>query len=260
MANSPRSFRLHYMMARSLYEQDALGNIDRVIAEDEAACMILSPLPPSRSIEFPSAYLGVYYATKADLVAPGQRTAWLEKSLASLLNARGISQAVEKAYDDIQRAHGSLTARSGDPQLYLYLAATEMKLGKFQDAVEALRYGLGINPRTLALYDGLNQAYSQMGELPQAVTAMEEKALTDNFQAATMRALRALYQQIPDGQCAFVASGAGWQLNTEGCARVKSDFCVAYGEVAQAYRKARIPEGAQWAQAAGRARFGCVVQ
>jgi tetratricopeptide (TPR) repeat protein len=217
----------------------------------------LRPSRRARSIEFPAAYLGVYYATKADLAAPGQRTAWLEKSLASLLKAREISQAVEKVYDGVQRAHGSLTARSGDPQLYLYLAATEMKLGKYQDAVEALRYGQGINPRTLALYDGLNQAYAKMGDLPKAVTAIEEKAVTDNFQAATMRALQELYRQMPDGQCAFVPGGAGWQLNAEGCPRVKADFCAAYAELAQAYRSARLPEGAQWAQDSGRTRFGC---
>jgi protein O-mannosyl-transferase len=82
LPNSLHSFRLHYMLGRALFAQDAPGEIDRAIAEQEAACQILSPLPPAKSIAFPATYLGVYYATKADLVSTEQRTEWLEKSLA----------------------------------------------------------------------------------------------------------------------------------------------------------------------------------
>jgi hypothetical protein len=53
LPNSPQSFRLHDILARAQYQQDAFRNIDRAIAEGEAACMILSPLPPWRSITFP---------------------------------------------------------------------------------------------------------------------------------------------------------------------------------------------------------------
>ena len=126
------------MMARALYQQDAAGNIDRAIAENEAAVLILSALPPSKSIAFPAEYLGAYYATKADLVGAGQRTEWLEKSRSTLLKAREISQAIEQEYDGVQRAHGVLLVRATDQLLYLFLADTDVKLGRYQDAVEAL--------------------------------------------------------------------------------------------------------------------------
>jgi tetratricopeptide (TPR) repeat protein len=256
LPNSPRSFRLHYMLGRALFAQDAPGEIDRAIAEQEASCRILAPLPPARSIAFPATYLGVYYATKADLVSPEHRPEWLEKSLAILLQAREISQALEKDYDDVQRAHGSLTVRNADQQLYLALARTYVKLGRYRDAVEALLYARGLDPRTLSVYDGLALAYSTMGDLPMAVRAMEAKAVTDNFQMPTMFAIRGLYQKMPDGQCAFTPGG---QFNLEGCTRVKGDLCAAYADVAQAYRDARVPEGAQWAQDAGRQRYGCEI-
>ncbi len=257
LPEAPRSFRLHYMMARALYQQDAAGNIDRAIAENEAAVLILSALPPSKSIAFPGEYLGAYYATKADLVGPGQRTEWLERSRSTLLKAREISQAIEQEYDGVQQAHGVLLVRATDQQLYLFLADTDMKLGRYQDAVEALRYAQGINPGQLDVYDRMSKAYTAMGQPAHAVIAIEEKALVDKFQGPTMRDLQGLYRQIAEGQCAFVPGGAGWQLNVDGCPRLKVDFCGASAELAQAYRDARIPEGVQWAQAAGKQQFGC---
>jgi protein O-mannosyl-transferase len=252
LPNSQRSFRLHYMLAQALYQQDEAGNIDRAIAEEEAACMILAPLPPARSITFPPTYLGIYYASKAQLVNPGERTAWLEKSRTALLKAREISQALEKDYDKIQLAHGRLMVRDCDAQLYLSLGSTCMKLGRYQEAVDALRYAQGVNPGALELYDGLSQAYSAMGDLPRAVVAMEEKGLVDHFQLPTMQAMHDLYQKVPAGRCAFVQRGAGWQLNMAGCPRVKDDFCGAYAALAQAYGDARISQGVTWAQNAER--------
>ena len=50
------------------------------------------------------------------------------------------------------------------------------------------RFGKGINPKTLEVYDGLNLAYSAMDDPSMAVVnSMEEKALVDNFnQAVTL--------------------------------------------------------------------------
>jgi tetratricopeptide (TPR) repeat protein len=260
VSTSPRSFRLHDMLAKSLFEKDPNGNIERIIQEQEKAWAILAPLPPSRSTSFTPTFLGVYYATKADLVSPADQQFWYEKSLTMLLKAREISQALEKKYDEIQRAHGAVTARSSNPQLYLHLANTYMHLGKYADAAETFRYAQGLNPRTLDVYDGLNLAYSGMGNFPMAVTAMEEKALVDNFQVETVRAIRDLYQRIPDGACAFVQRGGGSQFNLAGCPRLKGDVCTAFGDLAQAYREARLPIDARQVVDAGIQRYGCSLQ
>jgi len=253
----PRSFRIHDMLAKSLFEKDASANIDRIIQEQETSWKIVEPLPPERSSSFPPTFLGIYYATKASLVPAAQQGAWYTKSLEVLLEARAISQALEKAYDDLQRAHGSLTVRAANQQLYLNLANDYMNLGNYRDAVEALRYGKGVNPRTLEAYDGLSLAYSTMGNFPMAVTTMEEKALVDNFQPATMAAVRELYQKIPDGSCAFLERGANWQFNLEGCPRLKGDICFAFTDLAQAYRDARLPQDALQVQTAAAQRYGC---
>ena len=258
--HSPRSFRLHDMLAKALYEQDARGNIDRVIAEQEASWSIVANLPPARSSTFPPTLLGEYYVDKADMVDPAERNIWYRKSLQVLLRAREISQALERNYDALQRAHGPLRVRAGNPRLYFMLGKTYLNLGDFPHAIEALRFAKGMNPRTLEVYDGLVAAYIQTGDFPLAAVTMEEKALVDNFQPDTMTAIRELYRNIPDGVCAFIQRGGHWQTNLAGCPRLKGDVCAAFADLAGAYRDARLPRNVEQLQAAAIQRYGCPVQ
>ena len=244
---TPRSFRLHDLLAGALYRQDPQRNLDRAIAEEEKSWAILKPLPPARSSEFPPTLLGFYYSAKGDY----------SRSLAVLLAAREISQAVGKAYDEDQRAHGREPAPpAGLPQLYLTLANDYLHLGKYPEAVEALRYGRGLDPHELDAYDGLSLAYSAMGNLPMAAATMEAKAQLDGFQPATLAAIRDLYQKMPDASCAFVERGGQWQFNMA-CPRVRTDLCQSAAELVEAFTTAREPDEARhWKENAAQ-RFGC---
>jgi tetratricopeptide (TPR) repeat protein len=256
---TPESFRLHDMLAKALFEQDARRNIDRSIQEEEKSWAILVPLPPARSSEFPPAFLGIYYGAKADL-DPANSRAWYEKSLAVLEKAREISQAAEKAYDDVQRARGGAPAeRSGFAQLYFNLANACLNLGRYQEAIDALRYGRGLNPATLEAYDGLQVAYAATGNFRMAAVSLEEKAQVDGFQPATVAAIREVYRKIPDGACAFAQQGTAWQLNMS-CPVVKSDLCLAWSDLAQAYTEARQPAQSQALRDAAVSRYGCAAQ
>lgn len=258
IATAPRSYRLHQMLATELFAADARGNIDRVIAEQEAAWTTIARLPPERSSSFPPTYLGIYYAAKADLAAPAQQKVWYTKSLAVLLQAREISRVLEKEYDRRQRAHHPPPiVRAASPPLYIHLANAYVNLGDYADAAEALRYAKGLNPHTLEAYEGLSLVYSAMGDLPMAVVTMEEKALVDGFQPETVSAVRDLYQKIPGGSCAFLQQGAQWQIDLAGCPRVKGNLCLAFADLAQSYRDALEAQEAQQAQSAAILRYGC---
>ena len=234
-------------------------NIDRSIQEEEKSWAILAPLPPARSSEFPPTFLGVYYAAKADL-DPANSRAWYEKSLAVLEKAREISQAAAKAYDDLQRARGAPpTERSGFQQLYFNLANTCLNLGRYQEAIDALRYGRGLNPAALEAFDGMEVAYAAAGNLRMAAVSLEEKAQVDGFQPATLGAIREAYRKIPDGSCAFVQQGTAWQLNLN-CPVVKSDLCLAWSDLAQAYADARQPAQSRALRDAAVSRYGCAVE
>ena len=253
---TPESFRLHDMLAKALFEQDARRNIDRSIQEEEKSWAILAALPPARSSEFPPTFLGIYYAAKADL-DPANSRAWYEKSLAVLEKAREVSRAAEKAYDDFQRARGALpTQRAGFQQLYFNLANACLNLGRYQEAIDALRYGKGLNPAALEAYDGLQVAYAGTANFRMAAVSLEEKAQVDGFQPATVAAIRDVYRKIPDGACAFVQQGTAWQLSL-GCPPVKSDLCLAWSDLAQAYTDARQPAQAQGLRDGAISRYGC---
>ena len=256
LQTAPRSFRLHDMLAKALFEEDPARNIDRAIAEEEKSWEILEPLPPARSNEFPPTFLGIYYGVKASLAGPEQGRAWYLKSAAVLERARTISQALEKAYDGDQRAHGKpVTARSGFQQLYFNLANAYLNLGRFAEALEALRYGRGLDPRALESYDGMKIAYASMGHPEQAALALLEKAQIEGPQPATLAEIRDAYQKFPDGGCAVIQQDAGLQLNTE-CPRIKSDLCLAWSDLEQAYQEARQP-GAAAELRNLRVRSGC---
>ena len=256
---TPESFRLHDMLAKALFEQDARRNIDRSIAEEEKSWAILAPLAPSRSSEFPPTFLGIYYAAKADL-DPANSRAWYEKSLAVLEKAREVSRAAEKAYDDFQRARGALpTQRAGFQQLYFNLANACLNLGRYQEAIDALRYGKGLNPAALEAYDGLQVAYAGTANFRMAAVSLEEKAQVDGFQPATVAAIRDVYRKIPDGACAFVQQGTAGQLNMN-CPVVKADLCLACSDLAQAYTEARQPAQSQALRDAAVSRYRCAAQ
>jgi tetratricopeptide (TPR) repeat protein len=242
---APRSFRLHDMLAKALFEQDAQRNIDRAIQEEEKSWDIVKVLPPARSSEFPPLFLGIYYSIKGDYA----------KSLAVLLKAREISQAQEKAYDEEQRAHGRpLIARSGFAQLYFNLANDYLNLGRYPEAVEALRYGRGLSPMAADAYDGLVLAYNAMGNFQMAAVTLEARAQLDRFQPATMAAIHDEYRKMPDASCAFVQEALD-----PGCPRVKADLCQSSAELVQAFTDARQPEqAAEYRKAAG-TRWGCAV-
>jgi len=256
---TPASFRLHDMLAKALFEQDARRNIDRSIEEEEKSWTILAPLAPARSSEFPPTFLGIYYSAKAEM-DPANSRAWYEKSLAVLEKAREISQAAEKAYDHLQRARGgALAERAGFQQLYFNLANACLNLGRYQQAIGALRYGRGLNPAALDAYDGLQVAYAATGNFRMAAVSLEEKAQVDGFQPATVAAIREVYGKIPDGGCAFVQQGTEWQLNMR-CPVVKGDLCAAWADLAGAYTDARQPAQSQAVRETAVSRYGCTAQ
>ena len=236
---APGSFKLHEMLAKSLYDQDPRGNLDRAIGEEERAWAILRPLPPRLSTELTPAYLGVYYREKGDAVGgvgTPEGRAWYEKSVAVLERAREISRAAEAAFDEAQRASGKpLAARGASPDTYLNLTAALLGLGRYPEALEASRYALGLDPRRAESAEGMALAWMGMGRPREAAVALIERGLIEGFAPATAGSLFRLYQQIPGGECVLPYGPLAWD-----CPVLASDRCRASAELAAAHREARL--------------------
>jgi hypothetical protein len=239
--NAPRSARLHEMLAASLYEQDPVRNLDAAIASGEAAWEILRVLPVGEIYQQTPARLGAYYRLKGDAVGPPASREWYQKSAAVLERAREVSQAIEKAYDQAQLSHGKpLATRLAYQPVYADLGMAYMRLGRYTDAVGALRYGREVDPRTPALYDLLAAAYTAQGEPQSAAAALLEKIL---LLGATPEALGQVAGVYGEGSCA-IERGSGWMRLNEACPRIQADLCAAYRDLGDLLRQARLPEAA----------------
>jgi hypothetical protein len=241
VVTSPGSFKLHDMLAKSLYDQDPKANLDRAISEEERAWAIIEPLPPALATQLTPSFLGVYYRSKGDELggaSAGQGRVWYEKSRAVLLRARDISRAAEKEFDATQQAAGKpLSARGASQDLYLNLVAADFGLGQFAEALDAATYARGLDPRRPEAFDGMALAFFQLGRPQDAVVAVEQKGLVEGFSPATVRDLAGLYEKLPGGDCAIENQS---RLN-QACPLVARDLCRAATELTQAQREARMP-------------------
>jgi tetratricopeptide (TPR) repeat protein len=173
--SAPRSFRVHEMLAHALHEQDPRGNLDAAIAEEEQAWGILRGLPDADIPVATPMNLGGYYLEKGDAAGPSANM-WYEKAVAVLLKGREIAQAIEHRWEETQKAHNKpLAGRAASPNLYFNLGQAYGSLGRYQEALEALRFGRAIDPSQTQFYDSMAAAYAGLGRRDEAAMVMEEK-------------------------------------------------------------------------------------
>jgi len=189
---APRSFRVHEMLAQALHAQDAQRNLDQVIVEEERAWEILRVLPLAQIPVATPMNLGGYYLEKGD-AAGAAGNAWYEKAVVVLLRGREIAQAAERAWDDAQRAHGKpLRGRSASPNLYFNLGQAYGSLGRYQEALDALRFGRAIDPAQTQFYEPMAAAYAGLGRREEAAMVMEEKRTIEGGATQSCAALQDL--------------------------------------------------------------------
>lgn len=235
----PQSFKMHSMLARTLFEQSR-SNIDASIHEAEIAWGIVRRLPPERVFTQTPTNLGIYYREKGDQSGgPGtaEGHAWYLKSLAVLLEARTGSLAYGDAYDELQQAAGKpLAVRLERPDLYLALGLVYHGLGQYEQARDAYIYGRKLAPAELNFYSSLAANYLSGGNLQWAAIAMEEKMILDGAQPETVAFLRDLFKKLPHGGCALTEDHGVYKLNI-GCPAV--NMCLAWIDFAQTYFQGR---------------------
>jgi hypothetical protein len=248
VATSPRSARLQDLLATSVYAADPAHNLDAAITAEERAWQILEPLPPDRIQQQTPARLGAWYRLKGDASGAAGHP-WYERSAAVMLRAREASQAIEHAYDQAQLAHGKpLATRLAYQPVYLDLGITMLRLGRTAEAIDALRYGREVDPRTPATYDLLADAYVAQGEPRRASVILLGKTLLLGATPEGMARLEKLYG--PES-CAIQKGNGFVQLN-DTCPQVREDLCAAAQDLAVLLRNARLPDAA--AQFEARAR------
>jgi tetratricopeptide (TPR) repeat protein len=205
------------------------------------------------------ASLGTFYDAKGD--AAGAKTAegraWFEKGLELLLRAREASETADKVFDEMQVRHGKpLVPRPGYQPLYFALGGTYARLGRYGEAVEAYRYGIGLKPEAPDFYMNLAKSCFAAGDTGSAVVAVVEKAALSGFSKTTLSEIRKAYENAPDGGCAVIPVGDRLQLNLE-CPRLRSDLCLAYRDLREQFLAARDPARADAFRAEAIEKYTC---
>ncbi|MGA7238956.1 MAG: hypothetical protein WBY44_24955 [Bryobacteraceae bacterium] len=236
---SPASFKLHGMVARTLFEKN-ISNIDEAISEAEEAWEIVRRLPPAQVFTQTPTNLGVLYRIKGDtLGGPGTPggAEWYRKSVRVLEEARRDSQIAGDAYDNLQEAKGKpMAVRLERADLYLNLGFAYHGLGLYEQARDAYVYGRQLTPDDLDFYNALAANYLDGGNPSWAAISLEEKLMLDGGQPKTVTALRAVLTRLPATDCVLQVEGGKTKLNV-GCPA--ANICLTWTDLAQSYFKGR---------------------
>jgi tetratricopeptide (TPR) repeat protein len=166
---SPNSFKLHRLLAASLFESDpAHSKIDQVIAEQEKSLALIDSLPAK--LRPPDAYrlAGYYYLVKGDQKR-GQGRAAYERALQALLRCLEI--------DQVARPSSALSA--GDSQAYLLLSVAYLRLNEADQAYDAVSKARALDPLNPQVYRQLSDVYAHQRRNEEAdIASMQASAIT----------------------------------------------------------------------------------
>ena len=189
---SPNSFKLHRLLATSLFESDPVhSNIDQVLAEQEKSVALLDSLPSALSR--PDAYrqAGYYYLVKGDRVREQGHAqdapAAYQRALQALQRCVSIDRASRASY----RSTGNPITSAlpdGDSQAYLLLSIAYLRLGDLVKAYEAVTKARALDPLNPQMYRQLADVFLHQHRnndaevasmLASAITSLQERKWQD---------------------------------------------------------------------------------
>lgn len=183
---SPNSFKLHRLLATSLFESDAANsNIDEVIREQEASLALLDSLPAA--LNTPDVYrqAGYYYLIKGDQLRDhdiSQSKLFYERALRVLLRGVSIDQIGREKYRSRVNSKFYRTSE-GDAQADILLSISYVRLDDLKSAYDAAERARNLDPLNPQAYRQLAAVFHRQHRndetevaltLESAITAIEE--------------------------------------------------------------------------------------
>jgi tetratricopeptide (TPR) repeat protein len=246
----PASYKAHMALASSLVTP-ANARLDDAIAEIEKAFAILSGVPDDLNSPAPYIDAGSYYGQKGKSVArrnadgaleiTPQSRLWYNKALETLLHARRIEAANNRANRRREQMRGRTYKDNGWYELYLELAAVYLRLSEPRKALDALREGGKYKP-VPEYFEKAAEAHAALGDLRQAAIDLSAAVVMDPDELQIAVKLARQYQQTDHGGCALGADGRGLNID---CPIVHDNLCTGSGQVASLYDEAGMEAAAE---------------
>jgi tetratricopeptide (TPR) repeat protein len=180
---SPHSFKLHRLLATSLFESDpSHTNIGQVIAEQEKSMALLDSLPAALSSPDVYRQAGYYYLVKGDQVRGDDRAqdapAAYQRALQALQRSVSIDQVSRASYRSSGNPITSALSE-GDSQAYLLLSIAYLRLGDPVKAYEAVSKARALDPLNPQMYRQLSDVFlHQRRNVDAEVASMQASAIT----------------------------------------------------------------------------------
>lgn len=257
----PDSFRVHYALAKTLYERGA-EYLDQAISEAETAQAILErSAPPALPIP---AYvvqdLGVYYEAKARSVASAAETlSWRRKAAEALERATAWYRIANEDHRRIELKRG-LRAEEiidvGVASVYVQLGGIYQQLGQGREAVAAFLQARHLAPRDADVHEALSAAYAQLGQTEDAILSLLQAFMFDPGRQSIWSQLVPLYERLDPGGCAFTRVGEEYRFDNA-CPIARRHICQAFARQIEVFREAHLWTAAEELQQNARRDYGC---
>jgi protein O-mannosyl-transferase len=159
---SPNSFKLHRLLAASLFESDTgRSNIDQVIAEQEKSLALIDSLPAKLSPLDAYRQAGYYYLVQGEHSPAQSAPAAYKRALQVLLRCLEIDQAARPS-----------SLSGGDSQAYLLLSIAELRLENVGLAYDAVSKGRALDPLNPQMYRQLSDVLAHQRRNEEASVAL----------------------------------------------------------------------------------------
>jgi len=168
--SSPNSFKLHRLLAASLFESDpAHSNIEQVIAEQEKSLALIDSLPAKLSPPDVYRQAGYYYLVQGEHGRVEKAPASYKRALQALLRCLEI--------DQVSRPSSALSW--GDSEAYLLLSIAYLRLGDADHAYDAVSKGRSLDPLNPQMYRQLSDVLAHERRNEEAnIAFMQASAIT----------------------------------------------------------------------------------
>jgi protein O-mannosyl-transferase len=234
LKTSPRSFKLHRLLATALFMSDpAHANIDRVVEEADASLAILEPLPDLSISPETHRLAGAVWLAKGDRLrpaSPNDAGAAYRRARELLGRCIRISQAHERQREArYGKSAPGVVARS-EPDAYRLLSIVHLQLGDMDAALRAAREAKRMAPWDPGMYSQIAELLVMRGQGDEAAVALTAGMLITADQGLQSD-LVSLYGSSADPANCTLVRGAGGPSIDPQCQIVRDHICAAAPEV-----------------------------
>ena len=230
LRTSPRSFKLHRLIAMTMFDADtAHATIDRIVEEIETSLTILDSLPDLRNSPETYRAAGAVYLAKGDrLQASGTGNAE-----AAYRSARAVLEKciqITKA-SALQReaAHGKRPPGVGsrtEPEAYRLLSMVQQRLGDMSGALRTAREAQAMAPWDPMMYGQIGDLLLMRQQGDEAAVAFIEGMLITSDPSLQADLVGLYSSSTAPANCTLVPGPQGPSINPQ-CPIVRAHMCAA---------------------------------